>query len=64
MEEMSMPGAFPTAAVEDVPRVPKKKFIGARTAAARAKQQDVGGSVEESTAIVQSGEIKRHPLKG
>ena len=55
MEEKSMPGAFPAAVTEDVPRVPKKKFIGRRAAEARAKERhDAGGAVEETTAIVQS----------
>ena len=58
---MSMPGAFPTEPqVDDVPRLPKKKFIGRRAAEARAKEkQDAGGSVEETTAIVQSGQLAK-----
>ena len=58
MEEMSMPGAFPLPVTDDVPRVPKKKFIGRRAAEARAKErQDAGGAVEETTAMVQSSKV-------
>jgi hypothetical protein len=57
MNEMSMPGAFPEAVEERaaVLRTPKKKFIGRRAFEAKQRQGD-GGSVEETTAMVQSGE--------
>jgi predicted transcriptional regulator len=56
MEEVPVPGAFPTEEVAS-PRVPKKKFIGRRTAEARAReQQEAGGVVEETTTLVQRGE--------
>ena len=57
MAEMPMPGAFPSTVADDVPRVPKKKFTGRRAAEARAKEkQDAGGTVEDTTAIVQASE--------
>jgi len=57
--EVSMPGAFPTAAPEESTqstRVPKKRFVGRRTAEAQARhrQQDGTSTVEETTAIVQN----------
>lgn len=57
MTEISMPGTFPEAAEEPVAvqRTPKKKFIGRRAFEAKQRQGD-GGSVEETTAMVQSGE--------
>ncbi|RMD44571.1 hypothetical protein DV735_g604, partial [Chaetothyriales sp. CBS 134920] len=59
--ESSIPGAFPP---EDVPRQPKKKFIGVRRAAElRARQKDDGaGSVEETSAMVQTQRTARRRL--
>ncbi|RMZ88148.1 hypothetical protein DV736_g4614, partial [Chaetothyriales sp. CBS 134916] len=58
--EMEIPGAFPSAAAEDVPRQPKKKFIGARRATELwAKQKnDAAGSTEETSAVVQTQSSK------
>ena len=57
MAGVSMPGAFPEAEeTAAVPRTPKRKFVGRRTFEAKQRQGDVG-SVEETTAIVQSGEM-------
>ena len=64
---MSMPGAFPDATEEEnVPaqRTPRRRFVGRKTLEARQKQGD-GSSVEETTAIVQSGEsitVRREPF--
>jgi hypothetical protein len=50
-----MPGAFPQAEEEKpVQRTPKKRFVGRRTIEARQKENGV--SVEETSAMVQSGE--------
>jgi len=56
-DEGSIPGAFPVQ--DPAVRVPKKKFVGRRTAEAQVKQkQDAAGSVEETTAMVQSGMLE------
>lgn len=63
----AMPGAFPEPAPEETPtstRVPKKRFVGRRTAEAQAKQrqQDGNSSVEETTAIIQNSML--YPIFG
>jgi hypothetical protein len=59
MEGGSMPGAFPSGAEEDIStvRTPRRRFVGRRTLEAKQKQ-DNGGSVEETSAMVQNGELK------
>jgi hypothetical protein len=55
MEGVSMPGAFPEAEEEKpVQRTPKKRFVGRKKLEARQKENGV--SVEETSAMVQSGE--------
>lgn len=54
--KMSMPGAFPEAEEDSKPvqRTPKKRFVGRKTLEARQKENGV--SLEETNAMVQSGE--------
>ena len=64
-DEAPMPGAFPSAPVEvesespTATRVPKRRFVGRRTAEAQArqKQQDTNSNVEETTAVIQNGKV-------
>ena len=55
---MSIPGAFPETpedASAPVQRAPRRRFVGRKNFEAQQLRGD-GGSVEESTAIVQKGE--------
>jgi 2-(3-amino-3-carboxypropyl)histidine synthase len=72
--EQNIPGAFPDIPEPDgnhadptppPSRAPRRKFIGRRTAEAEAKQkaEDNGvGSVEETTAIIQTSARRPRPL--
>ena len=55
---MSIPGAFPETAEDEnapVQRAPRRRFVGRRTLEAKHVQGN-GGSVEETTALVQKCE--------
>jgi 2-(3-amino-3-carboxypropyl)histidine synthase len=61
MDGPSMPGAFPEGPEESPPvqRAPKRRFVGRRTLEAQGKvKHDANGSVEETTAVVQSSELR------
>ncbi|KIW88024.1 diphthamide biosynthesis protein 1 [Cladophialophora bantiana CBS 173.52] len=66
MDEVSMPGAFPAAADENIScnRTPKRRFVGRRTAEAQARQRlddNDTSTVEETTAITNKGSQRRAP---
>lgn len=57
---MSIPGAFPEPTEDDsttVQRTPRRRFVG-RKALETKQGQGAGGSVEETTAIVQNSEYR------